>query len=54
MATYAPFCSLECNRDYSATVAVPDTANHDEPFCLNCGDPTAPRSTIPHPATPPQ
>jgi hypothetical protein len=35
--TYPPFCSLACNREYHEIVVLPDTANHREPWCLNCG-----------------
>ena len=39
MTTYKPFCSLECNRAYSATVAGGGYGHgpNDEPYCLNCG-----------------
>lgn len=43
-ASYKHFCSLECNREYSSTVAGGGAGHgpNEEPYCLNCGAPTEP------------
>lgn len=45
--TFAPFCTLECNRAYHEIVVAPDTQNITEPYCLNCGAATLPSRRLP-------